>query len=438
MTLVLARHVLPLDSDCVLNNYGVAFANGVIVDIMPRHELLAKYPSFVVIDRSDCVLMPGFVNTHTHLGMSVLRGFADDKRLKEWLSYIWPVETHFNQTDDSFIRVGVQLGSAEAIRGGTTCVADMYYKPEVTGAVLKQAGLRGLVGFTLSDFALGDSQSLDECFREGDQLAQHKDKLVRFTAAPHAPYTASLGTYRRAKAFAKTHKVPVLSHLHETKKEVADSVEKVDNVPAVHLQEVLDRDFLAVHFVAASDDDIRLLAQKGVSVAHCPTSNLKLASGVARVSEMIKRGVNVALGTDSTASNNALDMFREMRLAALLAKGVHTHDASSLDALTVLRMATINGARALKLNSRTGSLTIGKDADIIAVSLTSLELTPIYDVVSHLVYAACRNDVNDVWVCSFFQFPHSKCPRLNGIGCVGPRSSPDVESRVAEFRRGRN
>jgi 5-methylthioadenosine/S-adenosylhomocysteine deaminase len=399
--LVIPRWVITVNADNqVLQQHAVAIEDSRIIDILPVVEAKKRYNAKQTVVLPQHALLPGLINTHTHTPMSLLKGLADDLPLMDWLqNHIWPAESRW--ADAEFVYDGTQLAIAEMIRSGTTCFNDMYFFPEATAQAADEAGIRASIGLIVIDFPTawgsGPSEYLQKGLALHDQL---QDKPLLTTAlAPHAPYTVSDEPLRQLLHLACELDIPVHMHVHETAFEVQQAQELNGERPLARLEKLglLDKHFLAVHMTQLTDDDISLLVEKGTHVIHCPESNLKLASGFCPVAKLVAAGVNVALGTDGNASNNDLDMLGEMHTAALIAKAV-AQDASAIPAPQALRMATINGAKALGLEKTIGSLEIGKAADMIAVDLGTLEAQPMYDPVSHLVYCTTRNQVTHAWV----------------------------------------
>ena len=332
--------------------------------------------------------------------MSLMRGLADDLPLMRWLQeHIWPAETRHVSPD--FVRDGTALACAEMLRGGITCFNDMYYFPEAALEAARSAGMRVSLGLIVIDLPSAYASDPADYLRKGLELRdrQGEDPLVSFCIAPHAPYTVSDPTFRQIATLAAELDLPVHLHVHETESEIERSLAEHGVRPLERLRRLglLGPNLIAVHAVHLQDEEIQLLATHGCSVAHCPSSNLKLASGFAPVEALRNAGVNLCLGTDGAASNNRLDVLSEMRTAALLAKAV-ARRAEAMPAHAVLRAATLGGAHALGLDARIGSIQPGKRADLVAVALRGPELTPCYDPVSHLVYAAGREHVTHVWV----------------------------------------
>ncbi len=399
--LVEAGYVVPVEPHgVVLEDHAVAVRGGAIVALLPRAEARARFAPAEVVSRPDGVLLPGFVNAHTHNPMTLMRGIADDLPLKVWLQqHIWPIEAAVMAPD--FVADGITLAIAEMLRGGTTCCNENYFFPDVQAAVYKRHGFRARVGLPVIDFptawASGDDEYFDKAGAVHDQW--RGDPLVAMAFAPHAPYTVNDANFERVRMLADQLDVPVHLHLHETAQEVEQSLKEHGQRPIARLDRlglVNDR-LIAVHMTQLTDAEIHLCAERGVSVVHCPESNLKLASGFCPACALERAGVNLAIGTDGCASNNDLDMVGETRTAALLAKAV-AQDAAGFDAFTALRAATLGGAKAIGFDHLVGSLEPGKQADMACLDLGDLETQPLHHVVSQLVYAAGRHQVSDVWI----------------------------------------
>ena len=399
--LIDARWVVPVEpADTVLEHHSVAITGGKIVAVLPTTEAAARFDARERVTLNTHVLIPGLINLHTHAAMTLMRGFADDLPLMTWLNdHIWPAEAR--HVSHEFVRSGTLLACAEMLRGGVTCINDMYFFPEAAAEAALRAGMRASLGMIALEFPTAYASGPDEYLAKGLDLRDRlrHEPLLSFCLAPHAPYTVSDATFTRIAGYAAELGLPVHIHVHETAEEVANELAQTGQRPLARLQRLglVGPQLIAVHAVHLDADDIALLAHHGASVAHCPASNLKLASGIAPVATLIDAGVNVGIGTDGAASNNRLDMFAEMRLAALLAKGASGR-ADVLPAHAALHAATLAGARALGLDARIGSIIPGKCADLTAVNMGKIELMPIYDPISHLVYAAERSDVSDVWV----------------------------------------
>jgi len=398
-TLIHAGWIIPVEpDDTTLENHSLAIRDGNILDILPRGEAEAKYSAEATLQLDHHALIPGLINTHTHAAMSLMRGLADDLPLMEWLNdHIWPAEGRWISAE--FVRDGSQLAIAEMLRGGTTCFNDMYFFPDETARAAESAGIRAVTGLIVIDFPTVWAKDSEEYLHKGLEVHdQFRDNPLITTAfAPHAPYTVSDGPLERVLMYAEELDIPIHMHLYETAHEVESDSSGKRPLERIEALGLVSPRLLAVHMTQLNDDEIERFGHLGGHVLHCPESNLKLASGFCPVDKLQRAGVNVALGTDGAASNNDLDMFGEMRSAALLAKAV-SGNASALPAHAALRMATINGARALGLDQVTGSLTPGKAADIVAVDLGGLESQPLYNPVSQLVYATSRYQVSDVWV----------------------------------------
>jgi len=396
-----ARWVIPVEPRrTVLEHHSVAIKDRTIVDVVPSAAVLGRYLPQQRIELAEHALIPGLVNLHTHAAMTLMRGLADDQALMDWLQrHIWPVETRLASPE--FVHDGTLLACAEMLRGGVTCFNDMYFFPEAAAQAVLGAGMRAALGMIVIEFRSPYANDAADYLSKGLALrdSNRDESRLSFCMAPHAPFTVSDASFERVATYAGELDVPVHIHLHETADEIRDSLAAHNLRPIRRLQELglLGPGLIAVHAVHLEADEIALLAEHGCHVAHCPSSNLKLASGIAPVAQLHRHGVNVGLGTDGAASNNRLDIFTEMRLAALLAKG-SSGDPTVLPAHAALEMATLNAARALGLDQRIGSLSKGKRADIVAVNLAAPELAPCYDPLSHLAYAAGREHVSHVWV----------------------------------------
>lgn len=400
-TLISARWILPIEpSGTVLEHHSIAIDAGRIIALLPTAEATVCFAAREQVERNQHVLMPGLVNLHTHAAMTLMRGLADDLPLMTWLkNHIWPAEG--KHVAPSFVKDGTLLACAEMLRGGVTCFNDMYFFPEATAQAVDQAGLRATIGMITIEFPTPYAADADDYLRKGLEVrdAYRDHERIAFSMAPHAPYTVSDKTFEKILTLAEQLETPIHIHVHETQDEINQSLAEHQLRPLARLQKLglLSPSVIAAHMVHLTEDEIALCAERGVNVAHCPVSNLKLASGIAPIAQLIARGINIGLGTDGAASNNRLDLLGEMRIAALLAKGA-SGDATALPAHQALAMATLNGAKALGLEQEIGSLKPGKAADIVAIDLSALETAPLYDVASHLVYAAGREQVTDVWV----------------------------------------
>ena len=395
-----ADWVIPVDRPDVLEHHAIAIDDGRITAVLPSAEAHEQIDAREQFELPEHVLIPGLINAHTHSPMALFRGLADDLPLMTWLhDHIWPAEARW--AHEEFVGDGSRLAIAEMFRGGTTCFNDMYFFPDVTGRVAARAGMRAMVGLIAIDFPSAWAADADGYLERG--IAVHDqfrgDPLIHTAFAPHAPYSVSDAPLQRIATLAHELDLPVHIHVHETQAEVSGSLEQhgVRPIERLHGLGLIDPSLIAVHMTQLEDDEIRLIADSGGQIVHCPQSNLKLASGHCPVVRLLDAGINVALGTDGAASNNDLDMFSEMQTAALLAKGVAA-DACALPAEAALRMATLNGARALGIDDLTGSLTPGKSADIVAVDLGQPETQPVYHPLSQLVYATGREQVQHVWI----------------------------------------
>lgn len=400
-TLIEARWIIPVEpAGAVFERHAVVIRDGRIVELLAADAARLRYPDAEVIELPDHVLIPGLVNLHTHAAMTLLRGIADDLALMDWLqNHIWPAESRL--VSDAFVHDGALLACAEMLRGGVTCFNDMYFFPEATARAALQAGMRAVLGIIAIEQRSAYANDAQEYLAKGMALRDtlRDEPLLSFCMAPHAPFTVSDATFAQIATYAGELDIPVHIHLHETAQELQDSIARHGVRPLARLEKagLLGPGLIAVHAVHVNPEEIDLLARHGCSVAHCPSSNLKLASGIAPVTDLLRAGVNVGIGTDGAASNNRLDLFAEMRLAALLAKGSRG-DATAMPAHQALECATLGGARALGLQAKIGSIVPGKLADLTAIRLSAPELAPCYDPAAHLIYAAGREHVTDVWV----------------------------------------
>ena len=400
-SLLHARWVIPVNPlGTVLENHTIAVHQGKILDILPTESAKNTYTSEQTHTLDEHALIPGLINTHMHAAMNLLKGYADDLALMDWLqNHIWPAEA--NWVSPEFVYQGTQLAIAESLRSGVTTLNDMYFFPDEAAKACDEAGIRATIGLIVIDFptvwAANADEYLEKALALHDQLKSNARINTAF--APHAPYTVSDEPLKKIVLYAEELDIPIHMHVHETAFEVQQAVENNKMRPLQRLSQlgVLSPRLLAVHMTQLNDEEIQLCAEHGVHVLHCPESNMKLASGFCPVDKLEKAGINITLGTDGAASNNDLDMLGEMKTAALLAKVV-AGDATALSAEKALAMATINGAKALGIDHLTGSLEKGKAADITAINLMALETQPLYHPVSQMVYAASRSQVSDVWV----------------------------------------
>lgn len=385
--------VLTMDKDKrILKNTSVGITDGRITEIRGG----IKEEADLVIDAQNNIIMPGLINTHTHLPMTLFRGVADDLPLEKWLNdEIWPIE---GQLEAKHVYAGSLLGCLEMIQSGTTCFNDMYFFMDEVARSIEESGMRGCVAHAMFDF--GNLNKIAGMLKQGkENIKKYQKGRVRAFIGPHAPYTCSEELLLKAKDLAEKHKTRLHIHIAESQKEVKDSKEQRGAPPFEYLDKIgfLGENVLAVHSVWASKKEIGILKRRDVKVVHNPISNMKIANGVAPVPEYVKKGICVSLGTDGPASNNNLNMFEEMKVCALLHK-VNSMDPSMVPAYSALEFATINGAKALGLGNEIGSIEVGKKADIILVNLKKANLTPLTNPVSHMVYAARGTDVDTVIV----------------------------------------
>ncbi len=399
--LICPRWIIPVEpAGITLENHALAVKDGKIIAVLPIDEARTRFQPVSTVELRQHVLIPGLVNLHAHAAMNLFRGIADDLPLMRWLQEaIWPAEGRYLSAE--FVRDGTLLAAAEMLRGGVTTCNDMYFYPDAAAQAFAQVGMRAVIGMVLLEFPTPWASDADDYIRKGLAARDkwRKDPDISFSIAPHAPYTVSDSSLQRARALADELDLPIHVHLHETASEIRDSIAEHGMRPLARLARlgVLSENLIGVHAVHLDDTDIELLAQHGCSVAHCPTSNMKLGSGMAPVTKLLSAGVRVGLGSDGAASNNRIDLFQEMRHAALLAK-VRELDASALPAHAALHMATLGGAQALGLDRQIGSIAPGKCADLCAVDLGGVMTQPCFDPISHLVYVAGREYVTHVWI----------------------------------------
>lgn len=396
-----ARWIIPVEPESVIHeHYSLVIDDGKIVDLLNHEQALQLYQPRTLEKLDQHVLIPGLINCHTHAAMSLLSGIADDLPLMDWLqNHIWPAEQKW--VSEAFVRDGTDLAIAEMLRGGTTCFNDMYFFPEIAAQQAAAHGIRANIGLIVFDFPTIWAEHADAYLAKG--LALHEqlrhERLITTSFAPHAPYTVSDEPLRKMLTFADEMDLSIHMHLHETRHEVLEQQQKTGQTPLQRMQDLglLTPSFMAVHMTQLDESEILQYAETGGHIIHCPESNLKLASGFCPVAACLDAGINIALGTDGAASNNDQDMLAEMRVAALLAKGVSGR-ADALPAMQALKMATINGAKALGLDAEIGSLRPGKAADVVAIDLSDVETQPVFNPLAQIVYAVSRHQVSDVWV----------------------------------------
>jgi 5-methylthioadenosine/S-adenosylhomocysteine deaminase len=427
--IVTGRYVVTMDATRrIIENGALAIQGGQIVDVGPAADIAKRHTARQRIERPRSILAPGLINTHGHAPMVLFRGIADDLNLQDWLEkFIFPAEAR--NVNAEFVRWGTRLALWEMIRSGTTAYADMYYFEEVIAEETRRAGMRGVLGQSVIRFPVPDAKSPEEGLARTERfLEQYRDDpLIIAAVAPHAPYTNDDATLKACRALANKYQAPLLIHLSETRRENDDSLKEFKMTPAARLNRlgIFNGRTLAAHGVWLTDDDLRILVAKGVGVAHNPSSNMKLSSGVAPVLAMLQLGVAVGLGTDGPAgSNNDLNMFEEMDLAAKLQK-VISNDPRALSAEQTFAMATVEGARALGLSGRTGSLAAGKEADWIAIDIDGPHAQPMFNVYSQLVYALKASDVRDVMVRGRFLMRDRRMLTLDTVA---------IAAKAAEYR----
>jgi len=416
-TLIAPRWCVPVEpSGVVLSDHAVIVTDGRIADLLPYSQALEKYQPSVLVRRPDHVLIPGLVNTHTHAAMTLLRGLGDDLPLESWLrAAVWPVEQRWVSAE--MVRDGTELAIAEMIQAGVTCFSDQYFFPEIVAETAVDLSMRAMIGTPVVEIATSWARNAEECLRKGSDLVHDpyvEHPLISSCYAPHSMDALSNESFTELRVRADQLDVPVQIHLHETEAEIEKSSRTSGKRPFERLDSLglVNASLLAVHAVHLTESEVARFAETGVSIAHCPRSNLKLASGIAPISQYRAAGVNVSLGTDGAASNNVLDVLAEIRLAALLAKA-QSNDAAAVTAADALRMGTLDGARALGLSHSIGSVEAGKWADLACVDLGHLNSQPVYDVISQVVFTANANQVSDVWVAGKHQLEEGELIAIN-------------------------
>ena len=407
--LIEARWVVTMNSQhAVHEHYAVVIHQTKIIDILAINDAHLKYSAKNIEKLTTHALIPGLINLHTHSPMSLMRGIADDVPLMDWLNkHIWPAERAV--VSERYVKDATMLACAEMLSGGITCFNDMYFFPHQTALAATQMGMRAHLGLVVLEFANQYASDAEDYLQKGFSTRDHwrGDALISFAIAPHAPYTVSNKTFEKVVTFAEQLSLGIHTHLHETQDEIQQSEAQYGLRPIARMLElgVLGPNLIAAHCVHLLPAEIETLVAYGCHIAHCPSSNLKLASGIAPISKLLKAGVNVGLGSDGVASNNRADIFAEMRLSALLAKGI-SEDATAIPAKQALAMATINAAKAMGLDDKIGSIEVGKEADLTAVSLNDINVQPCYDVVSQLVYVCGREHVTHTWVAGELRYSH--------------------------------
>jgi 5-methylthioadenosine/S-adenosylhomocysteine deaminase len=398
--LIVGGTVVTMDASRAIVDDGAIVVNGdTIVAVGPRNELEGRYTAVQTIDATGTLILPGFINGHTHVPMTLFRGLHDDVTLNDWLyKYIFPAEA--KNVNEEFVRWGTRLAAAEQIRGGVTTFADMYYFEDAVAEETKTAGMRGVLGETFIDFPAPDNKSEAEMLAYTEKFLKkwQGDPLIHAAVAPHSIYTCSQKTLQDSAALARKYHAPILIHTAEMKKEWEDSQKQNGMSPVQYLDKIgiLGPDVVSAHCIFVDEADRKTLAQKQVGCVHNPSSNMMIASGVSPVAEMRAAGVAVGLGTDGPAgSNNDLDLMEEIDLAAKLAK-ITKMDPLALNARAVVEMATIDGARALHMEKEIGSLEAGKKADLILISLDEPNAVPMYDIYAQIAYALKGSDVETV------------------------------------------
>ena len=384
----------------LLSDYSIVIENDKIIDLVPQDKVFDEYEANNNYQLTDHILIPGLINTHTHAAMSLFKGFADDLSLQDWLNnHIWPAEKEF--VNSSFVKDGSILALSEMIKSGVTTFNDMYFFPDATADAVKELGVRSNIGLVVLDFPTNYATDPEDYLVKGFEFRDkwRNEELITTSIAPHAPYSVSNEAFTLINTYSEELNINIHTHLHETQWEIDQSIDKYGITPVQRLNNlgIIGPSLMAAHCVYLNDQDMDILAKNKVSIAHNPSSNMKLGSGIADVAKMLKQNLTVSLGTDSSASNNRLDIMGEMRLAALLIKGT-TKSPELIPAKEAIKMATINGAKTLGLDSTIGSIEKNKKADLVAIDLSAIENQPLYNPISTLVYSSSRTDVSYVWI----------------------------------------
>lgn len=428
------------ENNRVLENHSLAIKDKKILAILPSKTAKEKYQAAEEHNYTSHAVMPGLINSHTHIAMNMFRGLADDLELMDWLNnHIWPAEGKWVSHD--FVYDASQLAMAEMIRSGTTCFNDMYFFLGATADAAKQAGIRAHIGMTIIGVPTAWAKTTDEYFAKAVEFYQQykNHELIVPTLAPHSTYTVSIEDLAKVKKMADEYKLKINIHLQESPSEIQLSMDTHGKRPLQRLHDIgfMSPNVIAVHMTQLNDADFKILQQTKPSLVHCPESNMKLVSGACPVEKLHQLGINVALGTDGAASNNDLDMFGEMRTAAFLGK-VTANDPKAVSADHTIKMATIHGAKALGIDHITGSLTVGKSADFIAIDFDQVETQPLYHPISQIVYSTPRNQVTDVWVCGKQLMKNRQLMTLNEKELINKAKnwsdkigSPSITQKVA-------
>jgi len=404
-----------IPENAVFSDCSVAVDKGRIIAICPQAEAGRRFKATKIVELNEHILIPGLVNGHGHSAMSLLRGYADDLDLDTWLNqHIWPAEGRW--VSENFVRDGSEIAIAEMLATGTTCFSDMYFFPDQTALACKKAGIRSQLAFPILNFPTAWARDGDEYIHKGLALrdSYKDDPLISVAFGPHAMYTVSNALFEKVGVYANELDTMVQIHLHESPAEVATGLKQHGRKDLQRLADfgLLSANTQCVHMAALNEEDISLVANSKAHVIHCPKSNLKLGNGICPVTELKARGVNVALGTDGAASNNSLDMFSELQFATLLAKG-SSQTPTAINAHEALRMATLDGAKALGLDGETGSIEVGKAADMVAVSMDQLSQQPLYNPLSQLVYTQAGSRVSHSWVAGKCLLENGELTTLN-------------------------
>ena len=398
--LIIPEYIIPIiPKNTVWQDKAIAIQYGKIIDILSSSDAALRYAPLQIFTLPNHAVIPGLINAHTHSPMNIFRGLADDLPLFDWLHHhMWPAEAAVMSPES--VKVSTKLAIGEMLLSGTTCFYDMFFFCEAIIETVKACGMRALIGLNIMNVSNQWAKDANECFEKSEAiLKQNHGEFIYFALAPHAPYSNTNQNLKDTRQLANQYQLPIMIHLHETQQEIQDSIKEYGMRPISRLDDLgfLGSDVLAIHMVHVSDEDLAIAKKHQLSIAHCPHANLKLGSGIADMKRLKDAGLTVSIGTDSVASNNDLNMFNEMRLASLLAKGIH-QDSTAFCASDTLAMATIDAAKAMGLDDLIGSIEIGKCADLVAIDLSNPQTQPMYNPISVLVHAVNANQVSHVWV----------------------------------------
>ena len=434
-TIISAKWICPVRPlNVTLEDHSIVIDENRIIDIIETKKIASLYQTHQHVQLHHHIVTPGLINAHTHAAMNLFRGFADDQPLHTWLhESIWPLEKKWVTPD--FVYDGTLIACAEMLKSGVTTFNEMYFYPEAASRAIKQSGMRANIGLFVMDYPSNYANDGEDYLMKGLEARDgwRDEALITSSLAPHAPYSVSDKTLNQVLTYANQLNLTIHMHVHETENEILESIKQFQLRPIerLHRLGLLSPQFMAVHAVYLNDQDLNALSKESTSVIHCPTSNLKLGSGVADIETLQKHNINVCIGTDGSASNNKQDVLHDMQLASLLAKGLKKNPAI-MDAKTSLEMVTINGAKALGLEDHIGSIEKGKYADLVAFNMDQVSTLPMYDPMSHLIYATSREEVSHVWVNGLLQYEEGLLTSIDTQLCkdIGLRWQLKIKQNV--------